>query len=198
MQDIIGSHDDPIPSFMVLQFGFPADDDRLLVCSAYFRALEVVEFLPVNIAEMCLIIRSLRAAFPNFIEIDFSIHAFKAYAKLGFHCLEKAALDRLNGAAVVNAVEKGLHTVIQGWLESKINVKESVIHMAGLELLADAFEVHRDKYPHDLLPRLRSAIATMETLRSVREASSESGYIGQLEEDIAKELLAVRDLVHGV
>jgi thymidylate synthase len=48
-EDIIGSGDNPIPSFMVLQFSLEGEE---LYVTTYFRALEVANFLNVNLEEI--------------------------------------------------------------------------------------------------------------------------------------------------
>ncbi|MEC0313654.1 hypothetical protein P8797_11505 [Bacillus subtilis] len=51
--DIVGSGDNPIPSFMVMQFS--RENQKDLYVTTYFRALEVSKFLRINLEEFRLI-----------------------------------------------------------------------------------------------------------------------------------------------
>lgn len=64
MKNIIDSGDEPIPSFMLLQFGFSNDNFTKLFVTAYFRALEVSRFLPINLAEIAMFIKKLKIKLP--------------------------------------------------------------------------------------------------------------------------------------
>ncbi|MFQ5799838.1 MAG: hypothetical protein ACE5H0_14255, partial [Bacteroidota bacterium] len=89
MDDIVGHGDEPIPSFMVAQFGIEA---RVIYATSYFRALEVNKFLPVNIAEICLLLRRVQEEF-QFLEIvRFVLMAFRAYEDPEF-VLDRARID---------------------------------------------------------------------------------------------------------
>ena len=99
---IIGTGDKPIPSFLILQFSFE-NSKRKLICAAYYRALEVSRFLPINIAEICLIIDQLQSAFGGIEEFQLTIHAFLAKIIPNFNCLKVAEIDLEKNRGLISA-----------------------------------------------------------------------------------------------
>jgi hypothetical protein len=89
-KDIVGKGDDPIPSFLVLQFALA---EQYLYVTAYFRALEVEQFLPVNLEEVRLIASQLRRRGLSFSRVRLAIFAFRAYANAAQGVLVRPQLD---------------------------------------------------------------------------------------------------------
>jgi len=90
-EDIIGSGDKPIPSFMILQFSI--EDGNQLYITVYFRALEVSNFLRINIEEIRIIIESIKSKIINIDKVFLNIFAFRAYIKEDINPLQRAKLD---------------------------------------------------------------------------------------------------------
>ena len=193
MQDLINSGDAPIPSFLVLQFGFAQEMPKTILVTAYFRALEVREFLPINLAEICQVLRHLKDHLPEIEHFELTIVAFRAHSIPGFHCLRKASLDTASAVDITVAVQAKDFVKLRAWLDSKINVEESVIWTAGLTNLSSALQAYPKVCPADVLDHVEEALADMERLRTVRVSSSHSPQIRKLSRKIQANLSSARD-----
>jgi hypothetical protein len=180
---------------MVLQFGFPGSDRRLLLVTAYFRALEVTSFLPVNLSEIALNVRYLKADFPDIEQFELTIIAFKAYSKPNFHRLRKAAIDSVNAVVITYAVVQKNLALIHEWLDSKINVEESVVCLDGLRHLSQAMNMYKSEYNDTALRHLQNALDIMRRLQQTRQSSSHASTISQLNAEICKELTQAKNLL---
>lgn len=92
-EDIVGSEDSAIPSFLILQFTI---EENELYVTTYFRALEVTKFLRVNVEEIRLIVEEIKSDFLDLESVKLNIIAFKAYKKDSFSNLKKAEIDNLD------------------------------------------------------------------------------------------------------
>lgn len=92
--DICDQGDNPIPSFLLFQV---AIEDNILYATSYFRALEVANFLKINIQEIKLnllkIIQECNLVYINKVRI--TIHAFNAYKKEDQNIPKIFEIDRL-------------------------------------------------------------------------------------------------------
>ncbi len=189
MKTIVGSGDLPIPGFLVLQFGKLNDS---LYCTAYFRALEVSRFLPINVTEMCLVMRKIRENFPDLKKGFLCIHAFRAYRKEDFDCLEKSPLDQVTRGSIGPCLlDKSQKDVVKSWLVSKMQ-ESTVIETAGLEeicnFLKGSRDVTRPIYSDTFLSELERAKNSLIELRSLRKRSSYSKEIQQVTEQFRDHL----------
>lgn len=191
MKDIFNSHDNPLPAFLLLQFGI--DNNTLYVC-AYFRALEVSEFLKINLVEICLHSRRIRDQFPKLKQIQLLIVAFRAYSEPEFFCLQKAAMDRLPPGSVAVAVTNKKISQLIEWLQEKRKV-ESIVVTDGMEELVNAIELNIVKYSPEILTTLRMALSILEEIRKHRETASEGDHLKRLVlEYDKKQLEAIKSL----
>jgi len=147
MNTLIDSGDKSIPSFIVLQVGI-SDDNKTLLMTAYYRALEVSKFLPINIAESCLIAEELQKAFSyQFEKLSLTIHTFNGYSKEHFSCLEKAEIDLLDEGDIM--LEIMSHTSSKKWISERLSnkkeTKESRIIPDGIDLLLKSIEKYNLK-----------------------------------------------------
>jgi len=195
MGDIIGSGDKPIPSFLILQFGFAEDSTDKILVAAYFRALEVSQFLPINLSEISQYIRFFKSKFPTIERFELTIMAFRAHLIRQFHCLRKAAIDAADPVDIAIAVERGHVKTIRQWIDSKMTVSESVICTDGLEVLYKALMRCEEKYEEAVRNDIKEVLDAMKQLREIREVSSHSELIDKLNKDIRRKLLAAREKV---
>ena len=166
--------DNPIPSLMILQAGI-SDDEKTLFIAAYYRALEVSEFLPINIAELCIVAEQLHAKLGyKFEYFSLLIHAFDAHYKEGFSCLRKAEIDRLEGTTI--AVQISTDPIPLKWIKTKLTekseMKESRIELSGMENLirsiSDYKRVKTDgPFSDDLLLALKDVLEKMRSYNSI-------------------------------
>jgi hypothetical protein len=171
MDDIMGTGDKAIPSFMVAQFGHTAD---VLYVTEYFRALEVGSFLPINLAEMALMVRRIlegALARPRIVRL--LLLAFQAHLTPNFHCLEKAQLDVVTGGEIGAVV--AMHDVkrLLGWLDDKKNRYESEVLTNGLDEMVGMVRQYSAKYPIAFLTRLNHSLLSLKQLKALRASHSD-------------------------
>ena len=182
MNKLIDSADDPIPSFMLLQAGI-TDDKSQISITTYYRALEVSKFLPINIAESCLVIEKINKAFSfNAKSFAITIHAFNAYYIENFSCLEKAPIDTLSEMEIMLEIsflaqgKKWIHKR----LEEKRDLTESRINSHGIQNLIAAIELYNarpkdtriENYDTILLSSLEEVLDHIKHYNSIKAISS--------------------------
>ena len=195
MEDIINSSDDPIPSFLILQFGFPEGASNKILVTAYFRALEVSQFLQINLAEISQNIRFLKGKFPSIKYFELTLIAFRAHFISQFHCLKKTSIDIADPIDIAIAVDHKELPQLREWLDSKIVVSESVICTDGLEVLYIALEKCKGKYEKSLLMDIKEALNDTIKLREIRKASSHAEEINNLSTNIKNKLQSAREKI---
>lgn len=173
-QDIFNSEDSPIPSFMVIQC---AIEDRMLFITTYFRALEVSEFLKVNLEEIRMIALEVYKELLSFNEVALNLIAFRAYHQPGMNVLLKCKLDQLDAVKILLLLqtnpqsipdllkEKATHSTVIS-TDSLLILKRIITDdevRAGLPFEIDAMRMK------DLLD---AAIAAGEALSAIRAKAS--------------------------
>jgi len=166
---IIGSEDNPIPSFMIFQCAIESD---ILYCTVYFRALEVANFFRINLEEirlnLCDILKGLSAA-----KVRLSVLAFSAYSKPDQVPLEKCELDLMSSLKLMSLYNKNPERISE-LLDQK--AKEStIIDISGLKAIKESLAPeHKDMRPSHLkdvpliVGAVDKAITFAEELRSLR------------------------------
>jgi hypothetical protein len=197
MNDIIKNSktDTPIPSFMILQFGFTENNYSNLIVTAYFKALEVTKFLPINLAEISYYIKELKKEFFEIETFELTIHAFKSYIKPQFNCLRKAVLDSLDWTIIAKEVSNHNISKIHEWIYSKLLDVSSVVCIEGLENLYKAINAWSESYNKELINALEKVLIDMKQLKDVRKISSYSCNISNLEEKIQKDLKTIIEIL---
>jgi len=171
MDDIMGTGDKAIPSFMVAQFGHTGD---VLYVTEYFRALEVGSFLPINLAEMALMVRRiLQGGLARPKTVRLLLLAFQAHFTPHFHCLEKADLDVVTGAEIGAAVATQDRKRLLGWLDDKKNRYESEVLTNGLEEMVGIVRQYSAKYPRTFLTHLNHSLLSLKQLKALRASHSD-------------------------
>jgi hypothetical protein len=100
---IIGSGDEPIPSFMSMQCGL---EGSTLYVTVNYRALELSTFLRLNLEEIRIMVRRIYDELLNFEHVALSIIAFRGYVQLGMNTLERCRIDQLTPMEILKVVEK--------------------------------------------------------------------------------------------
>ena len=85
--------DNPIPSFMVLQCQI---DNDVLYCTCYFRALEVSQFLKINLEEIRQTLVEIHIGVPRFTKVHLTVFAFRAYIEKNRLPLRRPKLETLH------------------------------------------------------------------------------------------------------
>jgi hypothetical protein len=165
--DLVGSGDEPRPSFMLFQAACSDADSRRLNATAYYRSLEVCEFLPLNLAELAMMVSAIVAEMPGVQQVSIVLHAFHAYAQQGFPRLTRPELDSIPGADIEAAVSGSDFTVIEGWLAG-LKASASVAVHPGLIYLVEAVKARGDLPQSEAaLEALAKELAYLDRLRQI-------------------------------
>jgi thymidylate synthase len=108
-ETIMDSGDKPIPSFMIFQSIL---DGEVLYCNVYFRALEVSNFLRINLEEIRLNIESIGKSSLNFTTVRLSILSCRAHHVPNFNALERPKLDLLSPVKLCLMLQKDKSSVV--------------------------------------------------------------------------------------
>lgn len=130
--DILKSGDNPIPSFMVMQFSL---EDQDLFVTTYFRALEVTKFLRINLEEMRLIINKINQSIHTIKLVKLNIIAFRAYIKKDINPLKRPEIELLPERKILKLMENQPKEVAN-LLEDK-NSPSTVIENNSLKIIND-------------------------------------------------------------
>lgn len=179
MESLIDSGDKPIPSFLILQAGI-SDDYSTLSITCYYRALEIKKFLPINLAEICLIASQINNAFGHkFKNIEITIHAFNAYVKDDFTCLNRAELDTFTEAEIATkiAVAGEGPRWVRKMLDEKKDHVESNIDIAGINNLISSIKLYIEAnktvvYSQQFLNYLKEVASSIEEFNDIVKNSS--------------------------
>ena len=183
MDDIVGSGDVALPSFLILQFALLKET---LLCTAYFRALEVARFLPINLGEIFLVMRRIRNAFPQIKRVKLTIHAFRAYVSENFDCLTVSSLDLQKPGRIAARLQKRDLNQVRAWLFEKMRESTVVLTRAVEEMhnyLLTAPKDIRSSYSSKFITELGLAKDCLLRLKSLRTTTSRSH---QIENTLAK------------
>ncbi len=193
MHDILASREGFLPSFLLLQFGFPEGDRSVLSASAYFRALEVSAFLPINIAEICQYIRRLKESIPEIERFLLTIFAYKAHYVQRFSCFRKPLLEAETPVGISVAVAKRDLPTLREYLESKIHDESSVVSAEGLRYLVDAVVKCKEDFPEAFVRFLGEALQEMESAERARKAISYGPEVAELNRRVRAHLAKAHD-----
>lgn len=190
MEDIVDSGDQAIPSFMVLQFSFSKENKDKLLVSAYFRALEIKEFLPINLSEICINIETIKHQFPNIKIFELNIFAFRAQYIEGFNCLKHSTLDILKASLMVKYLIKDKQKIIEA-LKDKQRCIESIVTVNGIENLMEAINtIDEEDLPNRscIKQQVQTILEKMKNIRIMRESTSIQEQINEESVQLKNEL----------
>lgn len=185
--EIVDSGDNPIPSFMVLQFSI---EGSTLYTTVYFRALEVSKFLKINIEEIRLIISQINNSFIDRIkDVSLSIFAFRAYINTQINVLERAKIDRIPQKDLLKylLVSSNLEDLIS--LLQQRKQSPTVIEYQSFEyilsILVDkdySSMIHPDLCKPLTIKYFKEIIELCKELKKLRQFSSHSSQVTEIDE----------------
>lgn len=189
---IMESGDGRLPSFMLLQVGFYGPKRDVLFLSAYYRALEVSAFLPINITEMALIAESIAQKIPSVTDVDITMHAFRAHLVEGFRAHRRSKIDTVSRTRIHEMVQgRDAHGIAKLLIEK--SAPESIIEVAGLVALR--IEVESAGWSSDVQDELDRAISAMTRLKTVRESGTHEVSIDELQAELTARLATAAELI---
>ncbi len=184
--DFIASADDPLPSFLLLQAGFAGGGQDVLYLTAYYRALEVGSFLPINLAEMALVASEASTRIPTITELDLTIHAFRAHYIPDFQTLHRSDLDAASVDDIRAAVQDRDIPRLVAWLTEQTR-PASIIDTSGTATLLTELNAS-DWANGDLLRSLEVVVASLTQLQEARRNGSHAPRIDALQEQVGTAL----------
>lgn len=101
-ENILQKGDNPIPSFMVLQFSLEGES---LYVTTYFRALEVSKFLRINFEEIRLICSQVFAELKQIKEIKLNVIAFRGYINADINPLIRPQIETLREGQILDLLQ---------------------------------------------------------------------------------------------
>ncbi|MCD5325950.1 MULTISPECIES: hypothetical protein [Pontibacillus] len=180
--DIIESGDNPIPSFMVLQFSLEGTE---LYITTYFRALEVSRFLRINIEEIRLIAKEIYDEITNLSKVKLNIFAFRAYVKENQSTLKRQEIDLLQERHILTFMQNEPNKLIALLKEKK--EESTVIENNSLHHI---YEIMNDSYVNESIHYcfkgklvnhlLEKCLASSQELINLREKTSHSDRIEEI------------------
>ncbi|WBW95256.1 metallophosphoesterase family protein [Oceanirhabdus sp. W0125-5] len=185
--DVAKSKDDFLPSMDVIQFGFKDESKTTVFLTVYLRALEVKNFLKINLCEIYLMIKVIKEEIRSIDSINVNIFAFRAQYKEKYGCFKKAAIDHLSESDLtIKLIDKEYQDIIV-MLKEKLDLNETVIQDKGLTSLNSAISsvVKRGSCSEELLKYNKYILERLDELKKEREKTSNYDYIEALEKALS-------------
>lgn len=196
--DIVGSEDNPIPSFMVMQFSLENQKD--LFVTTYFRALEVSNFLRINLEEFRLILNQILKEIMGLEHVYLTIFSFRAYINDRLNPFIRPAIEFMSDAELLKLMEKSpieLSSLLQqmdvdsSYLEN--NALKTIHKVLGNPRLnVDVLPIFKTKH---FLECLETCIGHSEELIVLRKRTSHNELITKLNK---KYLESLRKLIKEI
>lgn len=198
-EDIVDSEDKPIPSFMILQFAL--ENKNKLYITIYFRALEVSQFLRINVEEIRQIIEKIQEHLSSIQNIYLNIISFRAFVRKDINTLLKPEIDLLDQKDILKLLlkkdkdgnDKNLENLIM-LLEEKNN-SSSVIEYKSFEYILDWLEdgayfnmLHENLRKELIIIILKEIINLMKNLKELRKQYSHGEKIDNKDEEYKQKL----------
>ncbi|MFV7791342.1 hypothetical protein ACNO6Z_10880 [Aliarcobacter lanthieri] len=183
-ENIMESKDNPIPSFMILQFSI--ENETKLYVTTYFRALEVSKFLKINTEEIRQIIKKVSNNFLSLTEVYLNIIAFRAYIDDSINPLKKTKIELLKEREFLRFLRVGsdLNDLIDLLEEKKVS--STVIEYESFQNILDWLQDHEYSLLIDanlrkplIIQILKEIIEILVHLKSLREKTSHNTEIDE-------------------
>lgn len=189
--DIVGSGDNPIPSFMIMQFS--RENQNELYVTTYFRALEVSNFLKINLEEFRLILNLIMKEIMELDYIYLTIFSFRAYINDRLNPFIRPEIETMSDAELLKVMEKSpkqLSNLLRqmdvdsSYLEN--NALKTIFTILGNpKLNEDINPMFKTKY---FLNCVETCIKHSEELIGVRKRTSHNERISKLNETYLESL----------
>lgn len=133
--DIFGKGDNPIPSFLLFQVTI---EENILYATSYFRALEVANFLKINLQEIKLNILKIiqNCNFVHINKVRITIHAFNAYKNEDQNIPKIFEIDRLKKSKLSRLLYKSSEHAELSRLITEKKVLIPILALNGFKLLS--------------------------------------------------------------
>ena len=190
---IIKSGDKPIPSFMVFQC-LLSEDNSILSVAVYFRALEISNFLKINLEEIRQNIIKIYENNVKFESVNLLIIAGRAHHSPGQIPLKRAEIDLLEQLPLFRLLQSN-RAKIRDMLIEKSEI-QSVIEFRSLELLKGCLE--DQKIDNGLINKLNKIIYLYKELKKLRKVDTHTSQISDKNIEIKKELINLSEDIYSL
>ncbi|MFY0479539.1 hypothetical protein [Achromobacter marplatensis] len=183
-KDISKSGDNPIPSFLTFQCSI---EKEVLYCTATFRALEVSNFLRINLEEIRQNLVDICKELPAIEKVHLHIFAFHAYVRsVPAAALRRPKINVMFMPKLLILMQEGdvreLDTLLGEVARSTTAVSE-----VGLATLLGIFQIEKNARLHAsiegkrglLVPQLMQAVNACKDLASSRKGASRGIYTAE-------------------
>lgn len=201
IDDVIDSGDDFLPSLDIIQVGFEDDAKNNIYITIYLRALEVGQFLKINLSEIYLILKQIKAKIGSVNQVVITINAFRSQYKEKFSCFKKALIDKYTEAKITSLFySDNIEELIQ-LLDEKKELQETVVHKEGIQNLYEAAKVYlegRDDKSNllsnieKLIDYLKKMEETVKKTSRYRETESLQGEINKQIDQVISSLKEIQ------
>ncbi|CAI3202390.1 metallophosphoesterase family protein [Clostridium neonatale] len=192
MNDVVDSGDNFLPSLDIIQFGFDNDERIELCVTIYLRALEVNNFLKINLCEVYVMCKKIKEQIRSISNININIFAFRAQYKEKFSCFKKADIDITDESRImIKVMKKKVEQIIE-LLKNKYELSETVVHLDGIDKLDRCIKNYNDdceeeeSYPIKIVEGIGTLKECMNKLKKLREKTSDYKEIEEQEEIVQK------------
>lgn len=182
------SKDEPIPSFVLFQCLFEPDDYDTLYCNVYFRALEVSQFLRINLEEIRQNIEEIISKGLDVKYIKLLIFAARAHHNSNFIPLQRPEIDTISTVQLSYIVSNKEWVRLAELLRGKAGV-QSIVQLKSLKDLKEAFDLVFTTENERAKKLLESSLISGEKLLELRMRHSHSEDIDKMSENIEKNLI---------
>ena len=191
--DVGTSEDGFLPSLNIVQFGFDDDTRKKLHVTLYLRAIEVKHFLPINLCEVYLLTKEINKTFRAIDHIDITLNSFRAQYKEVFGCHEKAELDVITQARLMNYLNKKDIGKISKMINEKNGLSETVVIDTGIRNLKTCMNEITDTddklfFGDEIINEIISLNTEFEKLKFLRKSTSIYTDIQDAEEKLLQSL----------
>ncbi len=195
IEDVVGSGDNFLPSLDIIQFGFEKDNKDELYITLYLRALEVNNFLKINLSEVYVMCKKISEKIREISVLNINIISFKAQYREKFSCFRKADIDMIEEAALMFIVMKKDIIKIIDLLQNKHELSETVVHLDGIERLERCIKNYNlhdgETYSKNIYRSIQVLKEYMIKLKGLRESTSNYIEIDEEEKKVEKQIQIV-------
>ncbi|WP_139835878.1 hypothetical protein [Pseudomonas sp. R16(2017)] len=188
--DIVGTEDQPIPSFMIMQCNI---HNNTLYCTSYFRALEVSKFLRVNLEEIRLKICKIHDKLPDFEYVNLTIVAFRAYVNKNINTLRIPEIDRTSPIQIYKLLNENPKKL--AYMLREKSLSSTFVTTSSLEHLLEA--LNSGVYPklnvQIIQNSITNAIAIANNLSARRKISSHHADIENLNQEFHDKIVDISE-----
>jgi Icc-related predicted phosphoesterase len=195
--EVVSSGDSFLPSLNIIQFGFKNDFKDKLLITLYLRALEVSNFLKINICESLILAKKIKDGIRSIRYLDINIFTFRAQYIPSFGCLEKAEIDRTSGIKLYRFLVSEDYDKLKYLIDEKLHKAETVIVDDGIRAFYEAIYNYHEAFQnmrfYTIQKLLSEIINNYDYIKKLRASTSLHTEVKPYEDDIKLKMQNIID-----